>query len=282
MTSTEWNARGRCDKVEMIAYMDHDRGQQWHGDVRAILEKGLKDGVQGDYNLRVMDPTKHSKGRKRFKVSTWGWLAEHFLRSIPLAWFQHITRLDWRNSVPGMTERQAFALGLQFQIRKKGRHNVAQISSEYREKTDARDVGGKGFTIASRKSPTHTTVYSRGKEDVAVEVRFANRAAKDIANAFAHLATHDPSQNRYDVLLEDLHTSAQVVMHKQLRMTTATQIREAGERAERDLKTMIDALEYQEQEEERAYWESLTTEEQQDLQADGFVPVEMLEPKLRG
>lgn len=273
---------GRVDYLKLLFTVDYDEGQRIGGQWTAMMENHREHIMSGNFKLRVLEPTKNSNGRNRLILVAWGQAADVMVRIIPLAWFPRIVRIDFREELLDRSEQAVLALGLKKMLEKKGRRNVALIKSKPREKTDERDIGGYGFSVGSRKSDFQVVVYKRGNERPAVEVRLQNKSAKQFANEYHHMASLMPEKDDYNSIMAELDYIASKQVHNATGAKFLFELNDQIDQAEKEMSAMMQAREWMAEPEEEEYFQSLTTEEQQDLQADGFVPVEMMNPKLRG
>jgi hypothetical protein len=105
-------------------------------------------------------------------IDIWGEAAQ-LVRGLDFnKWGRWLQRLDIRGEDWDSTEEAVVNLGQHFQ-RHLTRWNVHVYSTKPASKRMGRDRGGKGFTIGSRKSQFHFTVYARSREKVAIEYRMS-------------------------------------------------------------------------------------------------------------
>lgn len=277
------HARPLVDYLKFILPYDYDRAQQEVAPTVAAI-KGLA-GIEvptADVKLTVLGPTESSGGRSRYVVECWGKTAHYALTMVPKHWYERLARIDARYQ---LTSTPATALGAFINrniLQANSKKNVTTFDTRSRQKTNTRDVGGRGIVFGSRKSDIHTAIYARGSEPVALEVRFQGRKADHIGNLA--LFEHDTSETGrllYDAIIDNLMIEA---MNEVYKITGATTIASLERIMDNDYAHSLkvnQAIDWLETEQERTWWESLTPEEQEQWQKDGFVPTEMLRPKTR-
>lgn len=276
-------SRPLVDYLKFIIPMDYDRAQQVIPSVAASIQ-GLQ-GIEVDnvgYKMTVLSPTESSGMRSRYVIEVWGLAAHHAITLVPSSWWEHLTRIDARYTLKNVS---ADALGSFINrniMQRTSKKNVTTFDTRPRQKTNTRDVGGRGIVFGSRKSDIHTAIYARGEEAVALEVRFQNRKADHIGNlALFEKETGEAQRNFYEVLLANLNVEAMTELYKITACHGTAKLESLMNRDSVDQAKLKAASDWLETEAEKVWWESLTPEEQEEWQKDGFIPTEMCKPKLR-
>lgn len=116
----------------------------------------------------------------RYVVECVGPVAEYLSLRIPLAWFRRLTRIDFRSELRTLAASDLDRASAYYLLSKEKQRNIAALDTRPRKKAVGRDAGGKGISLASRKSGVGGTIYRRGKELPAYEFRVVNKACSEL------------------------------------------------------------------------------------------------------
>lgn len=273
----------KVDYLKFLLAMDYDRAQQEITPVIAAIKamQGVEVANVG-CKLTVLNPTESSNGRSRYVIEVWGDAAHYAISMVPPRWWEHLKRIDARYTLHDVTSKALGAFINRNIMQANSKKNVTTFDTRSRQKTNTRDVGGRGIVFGSRKSDVHTAIYARGNEPVALEVRFQNRKADHIGNlALFEKETGDPQRGFMDTLLSNINVESMTELYKITANHGIDQLQNTMVADYEHSMKVQQAVEWVETEDERKWWESLSPEEQAEWQSQGFVPTEMLKPKLQ-
>lgn len=103
----------------------------------------------------------------------WGKSADYFAEELPMRYWKHVIRLDYRCTV-GENAPTVKTVYDAMERNKKGHRNYTTIyhSSRVRTKAGGRDVGGNSAISGAKSSDKRITYYQRGYETGAIEGQF--------------------------------------------------------------------------------------------------------------
>lgn len=272
----------RIDYLKFLVHLDFDRGQD--------LCKPLVDFVQSDktklemkrsFDITILNPTQSSNGKSRYVIECWGAHCMDIVPVLPTWLWGSLSRIDYREPLLHTTDAALAAFCQKWSMSDKGSRNISTLNTKPRAKSNRRDVGGKGICFGSRKSSSHTVAYKRGNEYPAIESRIEKSKAADAGIEILNRIDEDGQDMLPRIILEVARRYAETervrcIGIKEVALWEQQMLIALGEQ-----NTMQAALDWKEREDEREWWESLTTEEQEEWQKDGFIPTEMCKPKLR-
>jgi hypothetical protein len=119
----------------------------------------------------------------RYVVECVGPVAEYLSLRIPLVWYRRLTRIDFRSELRTLAASDLDKAASYYLLTQAKTRNVSALDTRPRNKAVGRDTGGKGISLASRKSGVCGTVYRRGKELPAYELRILNKSAAELRDA---------------------------------------------------------------------------------------------------
>lgn len=275
------NLTPRIDYLKFIRPMDYDQGQQLLQPIVAMLnDADCPINEKDNYKLTLLGGTESSNQKTRYVIEVWGLHCDRFVRGIERHWFEYLTRIDYRAPLKHTTTVSLDAYINQQVLSGKSKRNVSTFATKNRQKTNTRDVGGKGVIFGSRKSDSHTVIYYRGGDMPAIEMRLQNRKALDLGNqALYENETAETTEAFLNTLERRLKIAAMSELYAATGYSELIHLEGAMERAQALNNKMQAALEWSETQEEKEYWSSLTTEEQEALQRESWIPDEMLHGK---
>jgi hypothetical protein len=272
------------DYVKYIIPLDHDRLQSLAANLNAHEERCGPHFKWGrTARLSVLDSTAATGGRRRLCLDAWGEGAKELIELMNPTYLEHVTRLDYRRTLPGVETRDLEAFVMRQSMNKKSRRNVQTFRSNPRQKNDKRDIGGHGVYFGSRKSDSHSAAYQRGKEIPAIEHRFQGRKAADIA--MEALALWYEGEGRVwlsEPVLKVLERYARQELVAATGYTSWERLAEAMRVDREHMDKLNAASDWLETPEERKAWEEMSEIEQLQMQQRRFVPLRPLGIKPTG
>lgn len=131
----------------------------------------------------------------RYVVEIVGPVADYLAPRIPLEWFRRCTRVDYRTPLRELAAADLDRASAYYLLTRAKQRNIAALDTQPRRKAVGRDVGGKGITLASRKSGVCGAIYRRGAELPAYELRLINNDCAELRDeAFANYPLSSPSE----------------------------------------------------------------------------------------
>lgn len=235
------------------------------------------------FRLKVADSTPATGGKRRLILDAWGNAARALIDWLDSAYVMNITRLDYRRELRGITREHVRGYLTQKVLGKKGGRNIVTYDTNDRQKTDTRDVGGYGLTIGSRKSDAHTTIYQRGSEPAAIEHRFQGNKAADIAaKAMGPMFDDEEPFMVSEYIMRELSAAARVELNQATGYTNYDKLALAMVDSAGMMKLVQDSMTFAEdQADADEWWQTLSREEQEEMQQGGFIPSDTLQPRLR-
>ena len=115
--------------------------------------------ARADVKLTVLGPTESSNMRSRYVVEMWGKTAHLSIAMVPKHWWERLARVDARYTLVGTTSEELGSFINRNVMQRNSKKNVTTFDTRPRQKTNTRDVGGRGIVFGSRKSDLHTAIY---------------------------------------------------------------------------------------------------------------------------
>lgn len=272
----------RIDYLKFLVPLDFDRGQELCNPLVAFVNSDkTKLEMKRSFDITILNPTASSNGRSRYIIESWGAHTLDILPYLPNWIWGHLSRIDYREPLLHTSDQALAAFCQKWAMSDKGSRNISTLNTKARAKSNRRDVGGKGICFGSRKSSSHTVVYKRGNEYPAIESRIEKSKAEDAGLAILNRLEVDGADLLPRIVLEVAQSMAKVERSRCFGVSEVALWEQQMLIALGEQNTMQAALEWKERDDEREWWESLSTEEQEEWQKDGFIPTEMCKPKLR-
>ena len=273
----------RIDYLKFLIPMDWDRAQEA---IKPMVDFVASDKTllvtNRDFKVTVLNPTPSTNGKSRYIVEIWGAHTMEILPLIPDWFWGSLSRIDHRTPLLKTTDAALTAFIQKWAMSDRGLRNIATLNTKPRTKSNKRDVGGRGIIFGSRKSNSHTVVYKRGNELPAIESRIEKDKAQDVGINILNALQEEGHAPIERIVIQFAEKAAEQERYRCIKETTIIGWENSMLVAQGEQKVMTDALEWKEREDEREWWESLTPEEQTAWQTDGFIPTDMMKPKLRG
>lgn len=217
-------------------------------------------------------PGTDSQGRTRYVYEAWGKMADHLWELLPTVWVNALYRLDIREELPTITEDHIAALQTSISLGSKGAVNTFMLNSRPRQKTNQRDVGGRGVQFGSRKSDQHLVIYKRGNEAAAVEYRIQNKKINEMTRASYLSWQNEHVSDVWQEIVANAMTMRATYQQKALGVSGTPGLTGLLDMHKSRATQLRQALQFTETAEEREYWEGLSEEEQEQFQKDTFWP----------
>lgn len=262
---------GRIDYVKLL-YTTTPEFFQDHIAPRyeALLHKVREAGIHGKTSkLSALGQERRSSDH-RYVVEFWGASADVVARALRVDELQYLRRVDYKEAVHGLSdgEWENAMSALYFRPCKL---NTSTIKTKPREKMgEQRDVGGIGMLYGSRKSDEHGVLISRGKNDKYREYRVANKGAVKLRNLVMATVENSDDSNVYRHLLSQLRLQSQFWWGKTLGGSFRDIIEHAAHKGADITAAVAQSSFFDETEQERAWWDSLSPEEQEAEQRGTF------------
>jgi hypothetical protein len=273
---------GRIDYVKFVVELEYDVAQH----IFRVLNQAVHsaDGChlreKDNFKISALGATQDGQ-KRRYAVESWGEHAVELSALVPVEWHEHLSRIDYRQELTNVTAEELDAYITKLQMGNKGRRNISTFDTNYRRKTNTRDVGGKGAFLGSRKSASHTALYRRGGEVPVIETRFINSKAEAIGQQVLQAVDERGDTAWYEALHSAVRQAHAGEAWRATGCSTLTGLEGSCTVALTQMNRVQAAMEWVETEEERADWASLSTEEQTEMQEEGFVPTDMFKPRRR-
>lgn len=273
----------RIDYVKFIVSMEYDLWQQVCLTLNpAINSPDCHLRERDNYKISCLGADPGNGHKRRYVLEAWGEYSIELAALVPLDFFEHLARIDWRAPLLHAQHEDIKSYIQQRVLSRVGKRNVTAFDTKNRQKTNTRDVGGVGLLLGSRKSEAHTSIYFRAEEQGAVETRHQGKAAERIGLYVCQTVDEQGPMAWYEALHSATMQASKGELYKACGVTEVYQLENAMKDASRKGRIIQQAMEWAEQQPERDYWESLTPEEQETAQALANIPEELFHPKLRG
>lgn len=272
MSKHAQSVTARIDYVKFLVEMEFDRAQQVFRTLKGAMSQegcSLVEGKGGNLKIRALGATETGKAR-RYSVESWGPHCIELAALVPQDWFEHLTRVDYREPLLHTQPADFDAYVTQTHMGQKGRRNVTTFNNKYRTKTDTRDVGGKGMFIGSRKSAHMSAAYQRADEAPCFETRHINRAAKDIGLQVLQSIDEGGPNEWYDGLMASVILAHHGELYQATGCHNSIALENAIVKAGKQMREMQAAMEWTATQAEEDYYRDLTTNQQTDLQAERY------------
>src|SRR6187402_297285 len=152
----------RIDYLKFVVSMDYDEGQRCMQGIigrNAMMENPLVD--RQDYRITILGPVASDPNKNRYCVESWGRNAVALAYCVPMHFWDSLNRIDYRAPMNTVNMESFEAFVTRRAMSKTGARNVTTFNTKNRQKSNTRDVGGRGITFGSRKSDSHTVAYAR-------------------------------------------------------------------------------------------------------------------------
>ena len=273
----------RIDYLKFVVAMDYDRGQRIMANiVVAIHQRNLDLRERENYRITVLGPVAADPDKSRYCVESWGEKAVQLALVVPEFFWDDLNRIDFRQPLLNANSEQVESFISRRAMSKTGARNVTTFNTKNRQKSDSRDVGGRGITFGSRKSDSHTVVYMRAGEQPVLECRFQGSKAASIgANMITRFANNE-TDNPHDDLLKELAYPVSVELRRSIGVSGVGDLNTVIANDHRHMQRVQQAFDFIAPEEADKYENSTTTEEQERDQMERWLPTSLFNgPRIK-
>lgn len=258
----------RIDYLKIIIKTDAEEFQTRYQPMLNAINAGVVAAGGKQSKLTVLKPD--STGLTRYVLEWYGPGAAAAVPLIPELWYNFLYRIDWREEVPEIEADDVRRIQAYVSVAPSGKTGTSTFSTRKANKTFQTDIGGLGVRWGSRKSDKHAVLYKRSGEYAAFEFRLQGRAAQQMGAAAVEFALKDTEWAIETVLSQFMSQLARAFLHSIYQFTEPAQLMQLADQAAEQMPMMFELPDNPELVAARAWWTSLTEQEQLDWQRSQF------------